>query len=613
MLRALFAHLLPKPKPVPVAEAPQGLLERNLEQMRSCASTRDWQGAAAAAGAVLALEPQQVEALLVKARSLRARGRIEEAKQAYRAALVLEPRRADAWLDLGVCYHMGADDFWARVYFRFAHDLDPNNAQVWNEFGVVEISLGNFEQAEQSLENAVNRNPELAEAWNNLGLVLARRGDLANARRHFLRATFLSPQHYMAHCNLGLACRELELEEEAAQALRRAIEIDASRHTARLNLAMVLQDQGKLEEALEMLEQALAAAPRDADVLAAMSALQLRRGAVAEAQQAARRALELDPQSADAQLALAYAHLSLGDFARGWEQYEARLRSRSSPAARFSFAHWRGEELAGKSVLVYGEQGLGDEIMFASCLPQLAALAARCSLACSPRLAALFRRSFPQVEVVDSVAKLEMQRRRGERSIDFSLAIGSLPLLFRRHHADFPSRGAYLCADEARTRAWRERLAALGPGLKVGIAWRGGLLRTGQVQRSLDLAGLAPLLRAPNVHWVSLQHGRAATESDERITAWDEAIADLDETAALMSALDLVVTVCSTVVHLSGALGRPVWVLTPRAPAWRYLMEGERLPWYPSARLFRQRDASGWSEVLERVSTELERLASKAP
>jgi hypothetical protein len=153
-----------------------------------------------------------------------------------------------------------------------------------------------------------------------------------------------------------------------------------------------------------------------------------------------------------------------------------------------------------------------------------------------------------------------------------------------------------------------------GPGLKVGIAWRGGLLRTGRVLRSLQLTELRPLLETPHVHWISLQHARASGGDEELseagITAWDDVLTDIDETAALTTALDLVVTVCSTVVHLTGALGRPVWVLTPKAPAWRYLMEGERLPWYPNARLFRQREASRWDEVIAHVAHELRQLTN---
>lgn len=611
MLKALLAQVFPRGK---TREAPQSRGEAGaLERALALAARRDWEAAGQLAGEVLASEPENVEAMLLQARTLRARRILEAAQRWYRRALVLEPRRAEAWLDLGVCHRLAGDLFWARVYFRFARELDPANAQAWNEYGLVDIELENFEEAEQSLENAVSHDPQLAEAWNNLGLVLARRGDLENARRHFLRATFLKPGHFMAQCNLGLACRDLELGEEAEFALRRAMDIDSSSHVAPLNLAMVMQDQGRLDEALALLRQAEAAAPRDADVLAALSAVQLRRGAVAQAKQAATQALQADAKSAEAELALAHAELSAGDFAHGWDHYEARLRGRVSPVAWSGFPQWRGEPLAGKAVLVFGEQGLGDEIMFASCLPDVAALAGRCTLVCSPRLAGLFRRSFAGVEVSDSAVPIEKQWRRGERRIDCAVAIGSLPGIFRRERGAFPARPAYLRADEARTRAWRERVASLGPGLKVGIAWRGGLLRTGRVQRSLALTELSPLLDTPGVRWVSLQHGRTAHEQDPRLAAWDEAVADLDETAGLMGALDLVVTVCSTVVHLAGALGRPAWVLTPMAPAWRYLLEGEALPWYPSVRLFRQRDAAaGWSDVLRRMAAELARLA-RAP
>jgi hypothetical protein len=253
-------------------------------------------------------------------------------------------------------------------------------------------------------------------------------------------------------------------------------------------------------------------------------------------------------------------------------------------------------------VLVWGEQGLGDEIMFGSCLPDLVASGARCTLDCSPRLRPLFARSFPQVRVAEHPID----------GIDCTMAIGSLPLLFRANADAFPRHNGYLRPDLGRVAAWREQLAALGDGLKVGLTWRGGLLRTGQKQRSLDPGELGALLRVPKVRWVSLQHGDTAAQLRQvqeahgvSVASWDHALADLDETAALVSALDLVITVCSTVVHLTGALGRPAWVLTPSAPAWRYRRAGTRMPWYPSVLLYRQRVHGDWTETVQRLETDL--------
>jgi len=589
MLKALLAQVLPKARK---AGLPSATAEATpLERVRALVAAKDWDAAARLAEEILAAQPEEIEAILLLAKTFRARGMLEQAQQAYRRALVLAPGRADAWLDLGVCHHLAGDDFWARVYFRFANALDPESADVWNEFGVVDIALGNFEKAEEALENALARNPALPEAWNNLGLVLARRGDLANARRHFLRATFLRPDYYTAHCNAGLAAKGLEQLEDAERALRRAVEIDPAPYTAWLSLSAVLQDEGRLDEAQAAAEAALERSPGNADVLAALSTLWLRRADAARAQALAAQALVLDAKHADARLALAHAQLATGNYAEGWVNYEARLRSTGMTARHLALPAWRGGPLKGKSILVWGEQGLGDEIMFASCLPDLLASGASCILDCSRRLRPLLERSFP------GVTFLEEQ----QAPIDATLPIGSLPSLFRTTREAFPRHQGYLRADAVRKAYWKEKLSSLGAGPKVGIAWRGGLMRTGRAQRSLELEELLPILRTPGVHWVNLQHDDSAPE----LASWDEALADIDETAALIDGLDLVLTVCSTVVHLAGALGRRVWVLTPSGPAWRYRLQGEEMPWYPSVVLYRQSTPGDWAAVVQRVAADL--------
>jgi len=192
------------------------------------------------------------------------------------------------------------------------------------------------------------------------------------------------------------------------------------------------------------------------------------------------------------------------------------------------------------------------------------------------------------------------------------LPIGSLPGVFRTSRAAFEPARAYLRADASKASRWRERLAALAPGTKIGIAWRGGLYKTGRALRSLTLDQLLPLLRMQGVHWINLQHRDDGAERERmrreygvELTTWPEALKELDETAALVSELDLVVAVCSSIVHLAGALGRPVWTLTPAAPAWRYFLAGDSLPWYPAVRLFRQRAAGDWSPVIEDIAAAL--------
>lgn len=614
MLSALLRQIFGRPAKADPAAAdvpPAGA----LDAVRAHLAERRYDAALAEVERVLGGEPQSVDALVLKASILRRQRRLAEAKYLLEAALTLDPRCAEAWLELGTCYRLDEDPLWARYYLRLANAADPSRADVWNELGLIEITLGNFEQAEESLEHTVNLDPDLAEGWNNLGMLLGRRRDLDNARRHFLRAVYLKPEFYMAACNLGLVNRELERFDDAERELRRALALDPQPTAARLNLAGVLQDGGRLDEALAMLETAHAEAPQNADVLTAMSAVALRLGDGALALRRAEQALACAPENSDARLALATAQLARGDFAQGWENYEARLSSGQGVQRRFPIRRWQGEDLRGKRIFVYGEQGLGDEIMFASCIPDLIRRGAHCLLDCNARLRGLMREAFPEIEVLESPTRPD-STGEVEVAADVCTPIGSLPRFLRTAHGDFGGGRPYLKADAERVAAWRARLAGLGEGPKVGIAWRGGLARTGRANRSIALEALQPLFDRAGARWVSLQHDARAEELSaleaSGVVHWREAHGEMAETAALIGALDRVVTVCSTVVHLSGALGREALVMTPRGPEWRYGLEGASMPWYASVTLIRQRRHDDWSDVLAEVRARLHGASAAA-
>jgi hypothetical protein len=250
--------------------------------------------------------------------------------------------------------------------------------------------------------------------------------------------------------------------------------------------------------------------------------------------------------------------------------------------------------------------------MFASCVPQLIENAGSCTIECSQKLVPLFARSFPKARVREpSSEKLPA----GER-YDFEVPLGSLPLYYRRTAAEFPRHSGYLRADGERLNEWRSKLYALGPGLKIGISWRGGTAVSRVALRSIPLEAWTRVFNVPGVRFISLQYGEGAASEAAAlarsggpvITHWQEAIDDYEETAALVAALDLTISVCTAVVHLAGALARPVWVMTPQAPEWRYGTRGEGMPWYPSARMFRQDHYGDWDLVLRRVASELHAL-----
>ena len=317
--------------------------------------------------------------------------------------------------------------------------------------------------------------------------------------------------------------------------------------------------------------------------------------------------LAREPENARLHAAYALALLGDGEFARGWDEYEWRLKlepriTRLAPDARW----WAGESLSGRSILVEAEQGLGDQIMFASCLPDLEQAGAVVAVEVSPRLVSLFRHSFPGITVLPKGSAPDALPWRP----DFRVAIGSLPLRLRRRAEDFPTSTAYLCAPPDLVAEYRARLVALGPGPKIGIAWRGGLPETLGALRSMPLAALAPVTSLSGAHFVSLELADCRAEINAsglagRVAWWDEAPLDMARFAALVTALDGVVSVATTAVHVAGALGRPVWALVSRAGTWRYLWQGEQMPWYRSVQVLRPAGSMDWASCADEVAKRL--------
>ncbi len=397
---------------------------------------------------------------------------------------------------------------------------------------------------------------------------------------------------------------------QAAHATARGADV----FEAQLLLGRAHQKLHDAERALAFFEAAERLRAGDPDLHDFRGSLYQELGRLPEAFADYERALALRPVFALASFHQAMAQLLCGDFERGWEGYELRRLSAEYANAPAGIPRWDGSSLAGRRILVTREQGLGDEIMYASMLPELLARAGGVVLECDPRLAPLFRRAFPAATVFGTEPGGGLPAAIAPASIDVQIEAGSLARLLRRRAADFPRHEGYLRADPADVARWRERLAALGPGLKVGIAWTGGVRRTRRELRSLELEQLLPLLGVPGVRFVSLQYTEDARDDIEAlrtrhgidIAHWPEAIADYDQTAALASAVDLVISVCTSLVHLGGALGRPVWVMVPVGPEWRYGNAGTGMPWYPSVRLFRQQAYRDWAPVIAAVAAELQ-------
>jgi len=325
--------------------------------------------------------------------------------------------------------------------------------------------------------------------------------------------------------------------------------------------------------------------------------------------------LAANPEVAEYRWNRAVLRLARGEYAAGWDDYEARhQRTQGAAPRRFPLPEWGGQALgAGQSLLVYGEQGVGDEIMFASCVSDARARTGAVVLECDPRLAPLFARSFPGVHVHGAPRDGDRGWLAAHPALARQSAIGALPRWLRREAAAFPAHAGYLRADPARVAHWRAWLAVAGPGPTVGIAWRGGTAKSRAALRAMPLTEWAPLLGVPGVRWVVLQADaggeelaaiRAATAAAPLLPGI--AVSDVDDLAALASALDRVITVDNTLAHLAGALGRPVWIVLPTAADWRWGTGGDRTVWYPAARLWRQAARGDWSPVVAALADALQ-------
>ncbi len=489
---------------------------------------------------------------------------------------------------------------------RLLHEaigLKPTFAEAHFRLGWIYAQRGAFEDAADCHELAVHFDPKNLEARGALAALRKSQGRHGEAAEHYRQIVALSPEDSAAHTNLCLALHEVAAYDEARRHGERAIAIDPKLPEAHHNLGLVLRELGQPAEAVQHFRTALELKPR-AEIAAGLAHAYRDLGRFREAISGYERALRLNPDLGDAVINRAYAYLLNKEYAKGWAEYEKRFAATGTPTRDFGSPPWSGEPLQGKTILVHAEQGLGDEIMFASCLPDILSQVDRVIIECSERLSPLFKRSFPRAIVRGGKKEDPTDWVKQYAPVNFQIPIGSLPRWLRPDEAAFPRNGGYLSAGSRETEQWRDRLSVRNKCV-VGLSWRGGGARTRGHLRSVPLALLAPLLEQDAV-FVSLQHGVEARDLEDahgRLKTYSGVTENPDELAALIAALDLVISVDNTTAQLAGAMGHSVWVMLSASPEWRYGAIGESMPWYPSAKLFRQGEDRCWEPVIEQVTT----------
>jgi tetratricopeptide (TPR) repeat protein len=428
-------------------------------------------------------------------------------------------------------------------------------------------------------------------------------GRLAEAEQLYRQALDIDPQSADCLHLLGMVAFQFGKHREAVALIRQAISIHKTAASYHSNLGNVLQAEGILDEAEACYRQALELKPEQAEVYLNLGHILKAQGDVDSALACYRRALLLKPGLAEARVAESMALLLQGDFAAGWQHFESRWQTQDydTPLRTYPQPLWRGEPLTSGRLLVWGEQGVGDEIMFAGLVPDLVRAGLRCVLDCDPRLKPLFARSFPDVEVISGYDP----DRDAQLNIAAHLPSGSLPRLFRTSREAFADTASpYLVADATALQRFHDRYN--DGRFRVGLAWHTTSRKSGR-SRSIDLSLFAPLFSLPPIRWISLQYGDHgvleghAAGAPLLIDSEVDQLVDLDGFAAQVAAMDLVVTIDNSTAHLAAALGVPTWLLLPFAPDWRWLVAGDRSPWYPAMRLFRQAALGDWQSVLQQV------------
>ena len=559
---------------------------------------------------ILEITPDQTDALHLLGLVARRAGQLQTGLRLLDRALRVDPGIAEPRLNLGNIlrdHGHGA----ASAAYRSAIALRPDMAAAYENLGGLYRAQGRSAEAERAYRLAVRANPMTSEGHNGLANVLQEREDLDGAVAAYRRGLAIAPAHIAACNNMGIALRGLRRTVEAMDCHRRAVTLDPHFAAGHTSLGLALQEQGRLEEAARAHARAVAIDPAFAGGHANHGNARLNQNRVNEAVSGFRRAVAIDPAGPDAHRNLGMALLVAGRFEEGWREYEWRLRCKDAPthAAMPTKPRWNGEPLDGRRILLHGEQGLGDALQFCRYVPLVAARGGRVILG----LPAPLERVMAGLPGVERFVSGQLPTD----AFDLHLPMLSLAEVFGTQMDTIPHRVPYLTAEPEPAARWGERLKEVG-GLKVGIVWAGSPTHGNDRNRSIGLAPFARLAGIPGVSLVSIQKGpteaQAATPPGGfPLLNLSPDIRDFADTAAIMAGLDLVVCVDTSVAHLAGALGIPVWVLVPFAPDWRWMLDREDSPWYPTMRLFRQDRPGSWDGAMDRLERALRERAASSP
>jgi tetratricopeptide (TPR) repeat protein len=519
----------------------------------------------------LALRREGPKALSNLGDALRRKGRLDESLQVCRAAAKFGPNLMETHQSLGLVLLEQRQFEQALSEFAKAVSIQPDFVAAHMGAGQVFLEMDRPSEAVAAYRMAAALRPDDAEALNGLGGALFKDGAFEQAIEFVRRAIALRPDLVEAHNNLGLALYRLGCYEAAIAAFGKAIDLRPQFHQAHNNLGNVYYTLGKLDQAVSSYQTAL----------------------------------KLWPDYAMAHHNLGVILMLRGDLQQGWKELDWGPLWQPNPRrAQLTKPLWDGSELGGRRILIHAEQGFGDAIQFIRYLPRVIAKGGEVQVACQRELHRLFQPIGPKVRWIAPDEPLAEH--------DVRSPLMGLPRIFDTTLENIPATIPYLAADVELAQQWGDRLSK-EPGKKIGLAWAGRPKDINDRERSITLAHLAPLAQVPGLTFISLQKGDASAQAANppagmKLLDWTDELKDFADTAALIASLDLVIAVDMVVVHLAGALGKPVWMLLQCYPDWRWLLDRADSPWYPTMRIFRQPRLGDWNTPIAQVSEALQRL-----
>ena len=483
------------------------------------------------------------------------------------------PEHQFSWKILGAIFAQTGRLSEALVAGKKAVHLMPKDFDALNNLGATLNNLGKTEEAEATLGQAIALKPYDARAHNNMGNTLSDKGDLEAAIDSYKKALKNKPDYAEAFYNMGVALKNNDDLDAAINSYQRALKIRPDYAEAYNNMGQALNEKGKLDSAIDSLKEAI----------------------------------KIKPDFAEAFYNLSYPHLLRGSLEKGFIFYESRLR-KMKPTVAPARANliWDGEKsLSGKHFVIYEEQGLGDIIQFCRYLPLLEQKGANITFKVKPNLHALLRTMDINSRLVTNLPE--------ENEIDFETPLMSIPHLLHTSLETIPATNPYLFADQEKIQTWGERIGK--DTFKVGICWQGSKSNTMDVSRSFPLSLFEGISRIPNVELISLHKGEGEAQMadiDFDVTTlghdFDAGQDAFLDTAAVMMNCDLIITACTSVVHLAGAVGRPTWVVLKQTPDWRWMLDRLDSPWYPTITLYRQKSQGDWVDIFDTIERDLRTL-----